>query len=319
MKRAVALSLLAALCGVPAAAQEWPAQTVNIMVGFGPGSTPDLVSRVVADRLQKKLGQPFVVHNRPGAGGNIGLEAVAKAAADGYTIGTTIPGPIIVNPMTMKMSFDVKKEIRPVTILATQPSVLVVSAKLGVDNLKDLIALLKANPGKYNYSSIGVGSISHLSMVLVAQASGTEIQHIPYKSSPEAMAAIVAGEAHMATLAPNAVTGQAEAGTLKMIAVSTPKRWPALPQVPTFAEQGIEGVQAEAWMALVAPARTPDAVIERLYKEVKEALETAEVKEQMTKFGFEPVGITPAEFAKRIEEEEKRWSKVIDAAGLRAK
>ena len=319
MKRILALFVLAALSTGQAVAQEWPSQPVSIMVGFGPGSTPDLVSRVVAEHLRKKLGQPFLVINRPGAGGNIGLESVAKAAPDGYTIGTTIPGPIIVNPMTMKMSFDVKKEIRPVTILATQPSVLVVTSKLGVDNLKDLIALLKANPGKYNYSSIGVGSISHLAMELVAQRSGTQIQHIPYKSSPDAMAAILAGETHMATLAPNAVVGQAEAGTLKMIAVSTPKRWPALPQVPTFAEQGIEGVQAEAWMALVAPARTPDAVIDRLYKEVKAALESAEVKEQMTKFGFEPVGISPAEFAKRIEEEEKRWSKVVDAVGLRAK
>ena len=319
MKRILALAVLAALAAGPAGAQEWPAQPVNIMVGFGPGSTPDLVSRVIAEHLRKKLGQPFVVHNRPGAGGNIGLESVAKAAADGYTIGTTIPGPLIVNPMTMRMSFDVKNEIRPVTILATQPSVLVVNAKLGVDNLKDLIALLKSNPGKYNYSSIGIGSISHLSMELVAQRSGTEIQHIPYKSSPEAVAAVIAGETHMATLAPNAVTGHAEAGSIKMIAVSTPKRWPALPAVPTFAEQGIDGVQAEAWMAMVAPARTPDAVIDRLYKEVKEALDSAEVKEQMAKFGFQPVGITPAEFAKRIEEEEKRWSKVVDAAGLRAK
>lgn len=319
MKRILALSMLAAFCAGPAATQEWPTQPVNIMVGFGPGSTPDLVSRVVADSLRKKLEQPFVVHNRPGAGGNIGLESVAKAPADGYTIGTTIPGPLIVNPMTMKMTYDPKKDIRPVTILATQPSVLVVNAKLGVNNLKELIALLKANPGKYNYSSIGVGSISHLSMEMVAQASGTEIQHIPYKSSPEALAAIVAGETHMATLAPNAVTGPAEAGTIRMIAVSTPKRWPAIPQVPTFVEQGIEGVQAEAWMAMVAPAATPDAVINRLYREVKEALDSAEVKEQMKKFGFEPVGIPPAEFAKRIEEEEKRWAKVVDAAGLRAK
>jgi tripartite-type tricarboxylate transporter receptor subunit TctC len=315
----LALAVLAVLAGAPASAQQWPSQPVNIMVGFGPGSTPDLVSRVVAEHLRKKLGQPFVVHNRAGAGGNIGLESVAKAEADGYTIGTTIPGPLIVNPMTMKMPYDPKKDIRPITILATQPSVLVVNAKLGVDNLKDLIALLKANPGKYNYSSIGIGSISHLSMELIAQASGTQIQHIPYKSSPEAMAAVIAGETHMATLAPNAVTGQAEAGTIKMIAVSTARRWPALPQVPTFAEQGIEGVQAEAWMAMVAPARTPDAIVDRLYKEVKDALDSAEVKEQMKKFGFEPVGIPPAEFAKRIEEEEKRWSKVVDAAGLRAK
>ncbi|MCC6948137.1 MAG: tripartite tricarboxylate transporter substrate binding protein [Bradyrhizobiaceae bacterium] len=319
MKKIMALALLAAAAGGPAMAQSWPTQPVSIVVGFGPGSTPDLVSRVMSEQLKKRLGQPFVVLNRPGAGGNIGLETVAKAAADGYTIGTTIPGPLIVNPMTMKMSFDSRKDIRPVTILATQPSVLVVNAKLGVDNLKDLIALLKANPGKYNYSSIGIGSISHLSMELVAQQSGTQIQHIPYKSSPEAVAAVIAGETHMATLAPNAVTGHAESGTIRMIAVSTPKRWPALPDVPTFAEQGIEGVQAEAWMAMVAPAGTPDAIIERLYKEVKDSLESAETREQMKKFGFEPVGITPAEFAKRIEEEEKRWAKVVDQAGLRAK
>ena len=319
MRKTLALALLAALAAGPATAQDWPKQAVNIIVGFGPGSTPDLVSRVIADHLQKKLNQPFVVHNRPGAGGNIGADAVAKADADGYTVGTTIPGPLIVNPMTTKMSFDPKKDLRPVTILATQPSVLVVSSKLGVNNLKELIALLKKNPGKYNYSSIGIGSISHLSMVLVAQQSGTEIQHIPYKSSPDAVAAVIAGDTHMATLAPNAVTGHAKAGTIKMIAVSTPERWPALPDVPTFAEQGVEGVQAEAWMAMVAPAATPDAIVDRLYKEVKDALGSDEVKAQMAKFGFQPVGITPAEFKKRLEEEEKRWSKVVDAAGLRLK
>jgi tripartite-type tricarboxylate transporter receptor subunit TctC len=319
MKKTLALALLAALAAGPATAQEWPNQAVNIMVGFGPSSTPDLVSRVMADYLRKKLDQPFVVQNRPGAGGNIGLEAVAKAAPDGYTIGTTIPGPLLVNPMTMKMSFEPLKDIKPVTILATQPSVLVVNAKLGVNNLKELIDLLKKNPGKYNYSSIGIGSISHLSMVLVAQQSGTEVQHIPYKSSPEAVAAVISGETHMATLAPNAVVSHAEAGSIKMIAVSTPKRWPALPDVPTFAEQGVDGVQAEAWMAMVAPAATPDAIIDKLYKEVKAGLESAEVKEQMTKFGFQPVGITPAEFKKRLDEEEKRWSKVVDGAGLRAK
>lgn len=319
MKKTLVLALLAAVAAGPAAAQNWPTQAVNIIVGFGPSSTPDLVSRVMAEHLRKKLDQPFVVHNRPGAGGNIGLEAVAKSAPDGYTIGTTIPGPLLVNPITMKMSIDPSKDIKPVTILATQPSVLVVSAKLGVNNLQELIALLKKNPGKYNYSSIGIGSISHLSMVLVEQQSGTEIQHIPYKSSPEAVAAVIAGETHMATLAPNAVTGHAESGTIKMIAVSTPKRWPALPDVPTFAEQGVEGVQAEAWMAMVAPAGTPDAIIEKLYQEVKAGLESAEVKEQMKKFGFEPVGITPAEFKKRLEEDGKRWAKVVDGAGLRAK
>jgi tripartite-type tricarboxylate transporter receptor subunit TctC len=320
MKRIAALAALALLAAAgTASAQGWPTRPVNIMVGFGAGSTPDLVSRVVADHLQKKFGQPFVVQNRPGAGGNIGLDAVAKADPDGYTIGTTIPGPLIVNPMIAKLTYNPKTDIRPVTILATQPSVLVVTSKLKVENLKELVALLRVNPGKYNYSSIGVGSISHLSMELVALQSNAKLTHVPYKSSPEAMTAVVTGDTHMATLAPLAVVPQAKAGTIKMIAVSTAQRWPTIPDVPTFAEQGIPGVQAEAWMAMVAPAKTPNEIIEALYKEVKIALDSPEVKAQMTKFGFQPVGITPDEFAKRIAEEEVRWSKVVDQAGLRAK
>lgn len=317
MRSFLALIVLAMTSAVPATAQEWPTRTVTMIVGFGPGSTPDVITRLMAENLQERLGQPFVVDNQPGAGGNIALDAVAKADPDGYTIGTTIPGPLIVNPMIMDLMYDPKTDIKPITILATQPSVLVVSAELGVETLDQLIELLRENPGEYNYSSIGVGSISHLAMELVAQQSGTDVVHIPYESSPEAVNAVVAGETHMATMPPLAVISHAEAGNIKMLAVTTRERWPALPDVPTFAEEGLEGVQAEAWMALVAPAGTPDPVVDRLYETVKEILESPEVQEQMANLSFAPVGITPAEFAERIEEEEQRWAEVVEQADIR--
>src|SRR5690606_21647832 len=192
---------------VPAQAQEWPQRPVRLLVGFGPGSTPDLMARLVAEHLQKQVGHPFVVENRAGAGGNIAADLVAKAKPDGYTLGATIPGPMIVNPMIMDLPYDPWKDLRPITIVATQPSVLVVTPALGVKNLSELIALLKKNPGKYNFASIGVGSISHLAMEMIALESGTEIFHLPYKASPEAIQAVITGEAHMAAMPPLAVLG----------------------------------------------------------------------------------------------------------------
>jgi tripartite-type tricarboxylate transporter receptor subunit TctC len=302
-----------------AMAQTWPSQPIKIIVGFGPGSTPDLMGRVIAEQLQAALGQPVVVENKPGAGGNIAAGDVAKAAADGYTLGVTIPGPLIVNPMIGDVSYDPKKDLKPITILGTQPSVLVVPAGLGVNNIAELVALLKKNPGKYNYASIGIGSISHLSMELLAQQSGTEMVHVPYKSSPEALTAVATGDAQMAALAPAAVLGMAQAGKVKMLAVTTPKRWPAIPDVPTFAESGLPEVQAEAWMALIAPANVPAPVIDRIYGEVKTALGKPDALEKMKKLNFEPVGITPAQFAARINEEEKRWGTVVEKLGMKKK
>jgi tripartite-type tricarboxylate transporter receptor subunit TctC len=312
------VAAVAVLCaGGGAGAQEWPQRPVKIVVGFGPGSTPDLMGRLLAERLQPRLGQPFVVENKAGAGGNLAADAVAKAQPDGYTIAVTIPGPMVVNPLIMELGYDLKTEIAPVTILGTQPSVLVVNPGLEAANLRQLIDVLKKSPGKYNYASVGVGSISHLSMELIAQASGTEVVHVPYKASPESANAVITGEAHMAALPPLAVIGHIQAGKLRVLAVTTPKRWPSLPDVPTFAESGLPAVQAEAWMALIATAKTPPAVIDRLYAEVKAVLALDETKEQMAKLSFQPVGNTPAEFAAVLRAEEVRWSAVVDRAGLR--
>lgn len=305
-----------ALTGSAAMADDWPSRPVTITVGFGPGSTPDLMARLIAEGLQARLGQPFVVDNRPGAGGNIALDGVAKADPDGYTLGVTIPGPLIVNPMRMDTGYDPATQIRPVTILGTQPSILAVTPDLGVGTLDELVALLRANPGAYNYASIGVGSISHLSMEMVALASGTEVVHIPYASSPEAITAVINGEAQMAAMAPLAVRAQAEAGQLILLAQSSAERMPVMPDVPTFAEEGLPQIQAEAWMALVATGGTPDAVIDRLYAEVRAILDDPAVQERLTTFGMAPVGMPPAEFETRIAEEAERWRAVVQAAGL---
>jgi tripartite-type tricarboxylate transporter receptor subunit TctC len=298
-------------------AQDWPQRRVRIVVGFGPGSTPDLMARMVAERLQPRLGQPFVVENKAGAGGNIAADAVAKAAPDGHTLGATIPGPLVVNPMTMDLPYNPKTDLAPITIVGTQPSVLIAGAGVGAATLADLVAVLKKNPGRYNYASVGIGTISHLAMEMIAQASGTEVVHVPYKASPEAVQAVIAGEAHMAALPPLAVLSHAQAGRVRMLAVTTPVRWPALPDVPTFKEAGLPEVQAEAWMALVAPARTPAAIIERIHREVKAILALPETREQVNKLAFQPVGNSPAEFAAVLREEEARWAKVVERAGLR--
>ena len=314
------LYLVAALASpTPATAQDWSAQTVRIVVGFGPGSTPDLVARTLAEHLQKRTGKTFVVENKAGAGGNLGAAEVARAAPDGATLGITIPGPLIVNPMTSQLPYDPKTDIAPVAIVGTQPSVLVVSPSLGVSSLEELIAKLKQEPGKFNYASIGVGSISHLSMELVALASGTQIVHLPYTSSPEAATAIIQDNAHMAALAPISVVEQARAGKLRMLAVTMPKRWSLLPDVPTFVEAGLPDVQAEAWMALIAPGKTPRPLIDKINAEVRAALATPEMQEQMKRMMFEPVGNTADAFAAVLRDEEVRWSKVVDKAGLRKK
>jgi tripartite-type tricarboxylate transporter receptor subunit TctC len=310
---------VAAMLATPSLAQDWSAQTVRIVVGFGPGATPDLVARTLAENLGKRTGKTFVVENKAGAGGNLGAAEVARAAPDGATLGITIPGPLIVNPMTSQLPYDPKTDIAPISIVGTQPSVLVVAPSLGATTLAELVAKLKENPGKFNYSSIGVGSISHLSMEMIALASGTQIVHLPYKSSPEAATAIIQGEAHMAALAPISVVAQAGAGKLRMLAVTMPKRWSLLPDVPTFTEAGLPDVQAEAWMALIAPGKTPKPMIDKIASEVKAALATPEMQAQMKKMMFEPVGNSPDEFAKVLRDEEARWTKVVDKAGLRKK
>jgi tripartite-type tricarboxylate transporter receptor subunit TctC len=317
--RTAALMLAAAIGALtPAQAQEWPAKTVRIMVPFGPGSTPDIVARLLGEQLQAKYpASAFVIENKPGAGGNTGTDAVAKAAPDGATIGVSIGGPLAINTILFsKLPYDPKKDIAPVTQLVTMPSALAVHPDLGVKTVADLIALLKKEPGKYNFGSIGNGSLSHLTMEAIAQKSGAKLVHIPYPSSPAAMTALVRGDVHMTVLPAIAVTPQADVGKVNILAVSLPKRSPFLSNVPTLKESGVD-VEADTWMGLIAPGGTPPALLEAINRDVVEALKARAVRDKLATQYMEPVGNAPAEFRAVIDGEIERWSPIIKAGNVK--
>lgn len=313
--------LLAAGLAWPAAAQTsaqtWPPKTVHIVAPFGPGSTPDIVARLIADQLAKKYpDSAFVVENKAGASGNTGTDFVAKAAPDGTTIGVSIGGPLAINTLLFsKLPYDPKKDIAAVTQLITQPSVLAVSPDFGVSTVAELIAKLKANPGKYNFASIGNGSLSQLAMEATAIKSGTKLVHVPYKSSPEAITAVIRNDAQMACLPAISVMVQANAGKVKALAVSTAARSPYLPDVPTLKESGID-VDADAWMGMIAPGGMPKAMIDAINKDVVAIIKLPEVREKLAAQLMAPVGNSPEEFRAVIDREIERWAPVIKAANV---
>ena len=298
-------------------AQEWPQRTVRIIVPFPAASTPDTASRVLADNLRKRWNQPVIVENRPGAGGMVGTDAVAKAAPDGYTIGVSIVGPLVNNKLLYKkMPYDPDRDLVPITITVTQASLLVMPADRGPSNLAELLAYLKAKQGRGNYASIGVGSLSHLTMELVALLSGAEIVHVPYPGSSQAVTALLAGDVDMACLPAISVLPQVKAGKLKVIGASTGTRSSLLPDVPTLKEQGLADVDAGAWNGLVAPAGTPPPIVDRIRRDVVAALREAEVVAALQKQMMEVVGSTPEEFAVHLEAERRRWTPVIQKARI---
>ena len=302
----------------PAPAQDWPGKSVRIIVSFGAGSTPDIVARLVADGLQQKYAtSSFVVENKPGASGNLGTDAVAKAAPDGSTIGVSIGGPLAINTLLFaKLPYDPHKDIAPITQLVTQPSVLAVNPDLGVNSVAELVSLLKKNPGKYNFASIGNGSLSHLAMEAIAIKAGTQLVHVPYASSPQAVTAVIRNDAQMACLPAIAVTPQAKAGAVKILAVSTAHRSPYLPDVPTLKEAGID-VEADAWNGLIAPGGTPKSVAEKISKDVSEIIRQPAMREKLATQLMEPVGSSPDELRARMDGEISRWAPVIKAANVK--
>jgi len=321
MKRCVA-TVLALLFGTlatlaPAAAQQWPSKTVRIIVPFGAGSTPDVVARLVADGLQKETGQTFIVENKPGASGNTGTDAVAKAATDGATIGLSIGGPLAINTLLFaNLPYDPKKDLSFITMLVTQPSALAVNASLNVNSVPELVDLIRKNPGKYNFGSIGTGSLSHLAMEAIALKSGTKLVHVPYASSPQAVTALMRNEVQMVCLPAISITPQLGSGAIKMLAISTAQRSVLLPGVPTLKESGID-VEADAWNGLIAPAGLPDAMVERINHLVREAITSPTVRQKLSAQLMEPIPDSPAEFRARIDAEIARWRPVIDAAKIK--
>src|SRR3954469_8331459 len=318
MKRLTTLVLALLWLGLlPAAAQDWPTRTVKMVVPFGAGSTPDVIARIIADKLQQKLGQNFIVENKPGASGMTGTDAVAKAEADGYTIGISIGGPLAINTLLFsKMPYDPAKDIALITVLTSQPSALAVPASLGVNSVAELVALIKKDPGKYNFGSIGNGSLSHLAMEAIALKSGAKLVHIPYGSSPQAMTAVMRGDVQMVVMPAISVVPHVQSGAVKMLAVTTPKRSALLPDVPTLKESGID-VEADAWNGLIAPAGTPEAVVRTIQREVIEAINSPELKTKFAAQIMEPVGNTPAQFKAQIDSDLARWTPVIRQQGIK--
>ncbi len=310
------LLLLAAVTPVPA--QDWPTKIVRIVVPFGAGSTPDIVARLVADGLQQKYpASAFIVENKPGASGNLGTDVVAKATPDGSTIGVSIGGPLAINTLLFSnLPYDPRKDIAPITQLVTQPSILAVNPSLGVNSVAELVALLKKTPGKYNFASIGTGSLSHLAMAAIALKSGTELVHVPYPSSPQAITAVIRNDAQMTCLPAISVTPQANSGSVKILAVSTARRSPYLPDVPTLKEGGID-VEADAWNGLIAPGATPSPIINKIQKDVAEIIKQPATREKLAAQLMEPVGSSPQALRALMDGEIARWEPVIKASNVK--
>lgn len=317
MKQLIAMALALALGTVGATAQPWPAKPVRIIVPFGAGSTPDLVARLIADQLKQQTRQTFIVENKPGASGNTGTDAVAKSVPDGTTIGISIGGPLAINALLFAhLPYDPAKDLSLITMLVTQPSALAVNSSLGVDSVPALIDLIRKNPGKYNYGSIGTGSLSQLAMEAIALKSGTKLVHVPFPSSPRAVEALIRNDVQMVCLPAISITPQLGSGKIKLLAISTAKRSELLPGVPTLNESAID-VEADAWMGLIAPAGLPTATIERINHLVANAITSPAIRTKLSAQLMEPIPDTPAEFRARINADIARWKPVITAAKIR--
>jgi tripartite-type tricarboxylate transporter receptor subunit TctC len=318
MHRFLFTLLLLAASALHVSAQPWPPKTVHVISPFAAGSTPDIGARIVADGLAAKYpGSAFIVEDKPGASGNIGTDAIAKAAPDGTTIGVSIGGPLAINTLLFaNLPYDPKTDVTPITQLITQPSALVVNTDLKVNSVAELIALLKANPGTFNFASIGNGSLSHLAMEAVALKSGTKVVHVPYPGSPQATLAIMRNDAQMGILPAASVVPQAKAGKLKLLAVSTAKRSPYLPDVPTLKESGID-VDADAWMALIGPGNLSKALTDAINKDAIDIINSPSVRDKLAVQLMEPVGSTPEALRDRMNAEIARWAPVIKAANVK--
>ena len=313
----VTAAVVGLLAVSPAIAQTWPPATVKIVVPFGPGSTPDLVARILADNLQSKnAGSAFVVENKPGASGNTGTDVVAKAPPDGSVIGISLGGPLAINTILFsKLPYDPARDIAPITLLTALPSVLVVPSSLNVSTVADFVALLKKDASKISYGSIGAGSLSQLCMEAIAlKAGGGKMVHVPYPGSPAAVTALLRGDVQAACLPAISVTPQLGSG-LKILAVTTPKRSAFLPDYPTLKESGID-VESDAWNGLIAPAGTPPAVIAKINTQVRDVLALPAVVEKLKTQLIAPYPSTPEEMRAKIDNEKKLWADVIKAADI---
>lgn len=307
-----------ALSAAASQAQTYPTKPVRFIMTAPTGSSIDVIGRIIADKIKDPLGQPVVVEPRPGAGGTLATDLVAKAAPDGYTMVLSFNGPLAFGPhMYTKLPYDPFKDLAPVIITTSQPNLLAVNASLPVKTVKEFVAYAKANPGRLNFASIGAGSSSHLTMELLKANQNLFMVHIPFNGSPPAAASLAANETQAIFTVPTALTPLIEAGKVRALAVSGLKRYSIMPNVPTLAEGGVEKFEALAWNGVLFPAGTPRAIVDRMNREMDAALKSADVRDKLRAAGLDPVGGTPEDFAKLIRSESDKWAPIIKRTGAK--
>jgi len=299
------------------AAQAYPNRAVKVIVPWTPGQATDIAGRVVAERLQAALGQPFVIENKPGAGGAIGSDAVAKASPDGYTLLAASSGPLSIMPNLQKTPYDPLNDLAPISLVASTPFALVVHPSFPANNAKEFIAAIKASPGKYAFSSSGTGATAHLFTELFNSMAQIEARHVPYKGSAPALTDVMNGQITYTIETVAATAGHIKAGRLKTFGVSTAKRTGALPDVPPLAETAGIPYDAAAWIGYAAPAGTPREILARLSAEIQKALQAGAMKERMVNIGLDPVWSTPEEMAAFMKREQERYGTIIRSANIK--
>ena len=309
--------LLCCAAALPATAQQWPAKPIRFVVPFAAGGGTDLLARLIAPRLTEALGQPVVVDNRGGAGGVIGAEMVAKAPADGYTIVLGSPGPLSINPNLQKMPYDPHRDFAPIALATVSPFVLVVHPSLPAKSVKELLAIARARPGQLNYGSSGNGSVAHFSAEQLKSLAKIDIVHVPYKGSGPAVIDLMAGQLQLMLENMPTVLPHIRSGKLRALAVGTRTRTSLLPELPPLAEAGVPGYESSTAFGVLAPAKTPSAIITRLNGEIVKTLKSADAREKLTTLGMEPVGSTPEAYAAHLKEELAKYGRIVKAAGIK--
>ena len=317
--RALLTCLLVAVADSAAAQAAFPSRSVRFIVPYPPGSGTDIVARMLGQKLAEAWGQQVLVDNRPGAGAIIGVDAIAKAAPDGYTIGIADNGPLAINPaLYPKLPYNPLRDFAPITLVANLPFILVVHPNVAANSVAELVALAKARPGQINYASVGNGSAVHLATELLKTRAGIDLVHVPYKGSAPALNGVLSGEASVMFV--NLLSSQqlVKAGKLRALATGTPKRLLAMPDLPTVAEAGVAGYEYLAWFGVVAPAATPRPIIERLNADLRRVIALPEIRERMVnQGGMEPVGGSAESFAALIPAEIEHWGKLVRETGAR--
>ena len=319
--RLLSLAMAPALSPCPVSAQApdaWPSKPVRLLLPFPPGGPTDILGRIVSDRLSAALGQPVVVENRGGAGGNVGAEAAAKSAPDGYTI-LLVSNPIAISPsLYTRLNYDPQKDFAPVGLLATVPNVMVTHPSVPAHTLQEFIALAKSKPGGMNFGSGGAGTSNHAAGELFNIVAGVKLVHVPYKGVNLAMNDVLAGQIQLVVIGVPAAGPHIKAGRLRALAVIAPQRLPALPDVPTVAEAGLPNFEVTTWYGVLAPAGTPKAIVGRLNAELVRIMHSPELKDRLAAMATEPATGTPEEFAEFIKRETAKWGEVVRQAGLKA-